>query len=591
MSAHYTVRGGDNLSAIARRAGISLLDLVAANPQIADPDLIRAGQKIKIPGKKQSDRARNTAAQRIASGSVSAGSFSVTGQRDSGFLEAGEFFGGPGGGPGAKAQGKSLAQIFEETGTLPGYEATGPNLTGQDPIVNLDSPTILSDQEAALDAAGIPLPEFDTPAAQIAGRSRGAQALAEDAAGIPSGGSRLPPTVERAVRAVTGGPGNDPISGGGRVAGTVDPRGQGIAALSVNQKRVYERRLEQGLPKGVALLEAQQASRVGLEDTAGELGRDLATGESIAEFYGRGYQDTFDVVEQAIERFRGTEAQRTITNARTRASVLGLSGDAAELFIQTETAKGVALLRDEEQGFNVTTASGPEAIDKRINTSPSMITQEEQVFRADNPITPGEKRFNIRNASQSPDVLKLQQDNWDNNVAITASYLISPGIFRGDEMASQVTDGLDFLAALANGEAWAESVLMRTANSGLTPKQNQLLLDLITKLQTDPELLLEFEDVRAGGKQAVIEWLEDDGWKKSAGDIWTNRDVVENGGDSGISSLLFGEANAFGGFGFGSPDFRGGGGGGGRGGGGGGRGSAGSGTQLYQWRISSPRVA
>lgn len=46
----YTVRRGDTLSAIAATRGLSLQALIAANPQIRDPDLIFAGQQLRLPG-------------------------------------------------------------------------------------------------------------------------------------------------------------------------------------------------------------------------------------------------------------------------------------------------------------------------------------------------------------------------------------------------------------------------------------------------------------------------------------------------------------------------------------------------------------
>ena len=46
----YIVRSGDTLSAIARLCAVSLADLLAVNPGIANPDLIQIGQQIKIPG-------------------------------------------------------------------------------------------------------------------------------------------------------------------------------------------------------------------------------------------------------------------------------------------------------------------------------------------------------------------------------------------------------------------------------------------------------------------------------------------------------------------------------------------------------------
>ena len=46
----YTVRSGDTLSGIAARQGVSLSALLAANPQIADPNRIFPGQVIHLPG-------------------------------------------------------------------------------------------------------------------------------------------------------------------------------------------------------------------------------------------------------------------------------------------------------------------------------------------------------------------------------------------------------------------------------------------------------------------------------------------------------------------------------------------------------------
>jgi spore coat assembly protein SafA len=46
---YYTVRRGDTLSCISRRTGVSVEAILAANPQIIDPDRIFAGQVICIP--------------------------------------------------------------------------------------------------------------------------------------------------------------------------------------------------------------------------------------------------------------------------------------------------------------------------------------------------------------------------------------------------------------------------------------------------------------------------------------------------------------------------------------------------------------
>ena len=47
--AGYIVKGGDTLSEIASRNGVSLQSLIRANPQISNPDLIRPGQHVTIP--------------------------------------------------------------------------------------------------------------------------------------------------------------------------------------------------------------------------------------------------------------------------------------------------------------------------------------------------------------------------------------------------------------------------------------------------------------------------------------------------------------------------------------------------------------
>lgn len=48
----YTVRSGDTMSAIAARHNISLKALIAANPQVRNPNLIYSGQTLNIPGRR-----------------------------------------------------------------------------------------------------------------------------------------------------------------------------------------------------------------------------------------------------------------------------------------------------------------------------------------------------------------------------------------------------------------------------------------------------------------------------------------------------------------------------------------------------------
>jgi murein DD-endopeptidase MepM/ murein hydrolase activator NlpD len=45
----YKVKAGDNLSKVAKRYGISLAQLLKANPQIKNPDKIKVGQAINLP--------------------------------------------------------------------------------------------------------------------------------------------------------------------------------------------------------------------------------------------------------------------------------------------------------------------------------------------------------------------------------------------------------------------------------------------------------------------------------------------------------------------------------------------------------------
>ncbi len=61
------VRPDDTLSAIAKRAGMNVLDLIAQNPQFANPNLIRGGEQVFISGKESSPRARRIAAETMLS--------------------------------------------------------------------------------------------------------------------------------------------------------------------------------------------------------------------------------------------------------------------------------------------------------------------------------------------------------------------------------------------------------------------------------------------------------------------------------------------------------------------------------------------
>jgi LysM repeat protein len=48
-SQEYTVQRGDNLSTLAQKNNLSVRELLAANPQITNPDQLRTGETINIP--------------------------------------------------------------------------------------------------------------------------------------------------------------------------------------------------------------------------------------------------------------------------------------------------------------------------------------------------------------------------------------------------------------------------------------------------------------------------------------------------------------------------------------------------------------
>lgn len=58
------VQAGESLWTIAKKKGVDWLSLVAANPQISDPNLIQPGQQIRIPTERASEASRSRAAVR-----------------------------------------------------------------------------------------------------------------------------------------------------------------------------------------------------------------------------------------------------------------------------------------------------------------------------------------------------------------------------------------------------------------------------------------------------------------------------------------------------------------------------------------------
>ena len=75
--AAYLIQPGDTLSGIAASHGVSLAAVETANPQVANPDLIFAGQTVKIPGGSSAAQGSSTQQSYTApsSGSQSAPSY------------------------------------------------------------------------------------------------------------------------------------------------------------------------------------------------------------------------------------------------------------------------------------------------------------------------------------------------------------------------------------------------------------------------------------------------------------------------------------------------------------------------------------
>ena len=81
--ASYTIQRGDTLSAIAKQHGVSLSALLAANPQVRNPDLIYPGEHLDIPhgssgNGTSSPSATHPAASKAAAGGHAASGFSIS---------------------------------------------------------------------------------------------------------------------------------------------------------------------------------------------------------------------------------------------------------------------------------------------------------------------------------------------------------------------------------------------------------------------------------------------------------------------------------------------------------------------------------
>ena len=50
MAGKYTVKSGDTMFLIAESHGMTLKDMVSANPQVSDPNMIEVGQELNVAG-------------------------------------------------------------------------------------------------------------------------------------------------------------------------------------------------------------------------------------------------------------------------------------------------------------------------------------------------------------------------------------------------------------------------------------------------------------------------------------------------------------------------------------------------------------
>jgi len=613
----YTIRSGDSLAKIARRAGINLLDLVAANPRLRDPDLIMPGQRIQLPTKSFGAQQRNVAAERIASGSYSAGTFSVTGVPGEGLREIGEFYRGPGGGYGAAAQGLNLQGLFEQDGGAPFVSDLVEPATGEAPqLTKLEfsatqlanfaqagrdaqiTPAISPEFQAQLESGTVGLEDIlpkdvmdrlrKRPRSERFGVIRGArrrgdkliprQPIAEGGPQIRTGRvvdkADIPLDIEaiRKLREARGirqeGEGQPEVVGGVPLSrfspDMTNAEREAIVGEMVSNGVPFDEavRLAFGTEKGpFEIGTIIDFTKVRQNMVAGQIY--TALGGEPDPTHPKSVQAQ-EIMDQITTRYLPTSMTQRQVNYMLSLIERGMEPDQA---IQ----RAVHMT-----GFKATSTSSPEAIDARVNTEPAEVTTDEMIHRWNNPITLGEKKFTLQNSAQRPDVLLGMQQNWDMNVAITAGTLMSEGMLRPDEIGEQVKDGIAFLGALADGELWAMSIIEKALHDPrISGVQSDNLMRLLGLMNTDPDALREFSDITT--KKEVEDFLTEQGWERNVGDIWINRQLLSSPTNSGVSSLL-GIGSVF-------NTIPTGGGGGTRGGFGGGQG-----TTLYNWRIGAPAV-
>src|SRR6185295_11796663 len=73
MANTHTVKPGESLGAIAKQNNVTVADILAANPDITNPNMIKVGQVIQIPGAPGGAAAQPTTSEPAATAAGAAG--------------------------------------------------------------------------------------------------------------------------------------------------------------------------------------------------------------------------------------------------------------------------------------------------------------------------------------------------------------------------------------------------------------------------------------------------------------------------------------------------------------------------------------
>ena len=322
-----------NLTQTARDLGVSLGALLAANPQLSNPNAIRAGTKLRIPGRRQLSASANARQMaRVFEATSAAETF--------GFIE------------------QHGGSIFNATRSLLDAGGTGAGRGGR----SLDSPT---GGTPAQGAAALRGSAALTPAQMIAGRATGDQADALEQAGIGAAGAGPSRDQIAALRARTKAPvAVGGAAGSGAAAGDVVSRAIQNVGLTPNQQREYDRLIATGVPQRLAQAQARTFAKKDFGDILKELGAALAGREPSP-------------VHPADPRVRG-EAQalfapemNAIQRARRYATTrLGLRGAARDQWV-----------RENSGDFLATAAQGDSTPGIVVPTDPGTVPSPAEVAK------------------------------------------------------------------------------------------------------------------------------------------------------------------------------------------------------------------